>query len=350
MDVNYDYSAAFKGISVKLKKRFLRKPNVSDAIEEYTALSKQLESEECYSLAGYCLQQVAKCYHSVGNTVSESAALQNAAKQYLNSEISTTIEAGILNFNENLISAISLYEEAIRLHCDQNERLIAAKLCLELADILAQKFDKHFESIPYYERAFGLFSTPNESTNSLSAIFVLFKLAAIKVFTCDYSGALSTYTDICNSILNKCLQSAPMSTSSNKEDYLLTSQQNQMYNKPIGIYSHLLVEADISKLLLLLYLKPTKMKPEHSNTIEVYSWFQTLSNANTNYMPVLLMDRDLFILLQSFVMSCQSNDLKLLNTLQTDLWPLLNDVQNFLLNLITDQLLNSSYTDDLLFQ
>jgi hypothetical protein len=349
MDVNYDYSAAFKGISVKLKKRFLRKPNVSDAIEEYTALSKQLESEECHGLAGYCLQQVAKCYHSVGNTVSESAALHTAAKQYLNSEISTTIEAGILTFNENLISAISLYEEAIRLHCDQNERQLAAKLCLELADILAQKFDKHFESIPYYERAFALFSTPNEPSSPLSAIFVLFKLASIKTFTCDYSGALSTYTDICNSILNKCLQS-PVSTSTSKDDFLLNSQHNQMYNKPIGIYSYLLVEADISKLLLLLYLKPTKMKPEHSNTIEVYSWFQTLSNANTNYMPALLMDRDLFILLQSFVMSCQSNDLKLLNTLQTELWPLLNDVQNFLLNLITDQLLNSSYTDDLLFQ
>ena len=70
MDVNYDYSAAFKGISVKLKKRFLRKPNVSDAIEEYSALSKQLESEECYSLAGYCLQQVAKCYHKAAQKVS----------------------------------------------------------------------------------------------------------------------------------------------------------------------------------------------------------------------------------------------------------------------------------------
>ena len=71
MDANYDYNASFKSISLKLKKRFLRKPNVLDAIEEYTTLSKQLENEECHSLAGYCMQQVAKSYHSVGNTISE---------------------------------------------------------------------------------------------------------------------------------------------------------------------------------------------------------------------------------------------------------------------------------------
>ena len=130
MDVNYDYKNAFKAISLKLKKRFLRKPNVADAIEEYTALSKQLESEECFGLAGYCLQQVAKCYHSVGNTCSESAALQTASKQYLNAEISSSIESGILTFNENLSSAISIYEEVIKLHCEQNERIIAAKVCL----------------------------------------------------------------------------------------------------------------------------------------------------------------------------------------------------------------------------
>lgn len=58
MDANYDYNAAFKSISLKLKKRFLRKPNVLDAIEEYTSLSKQLENEECFGLSAYCMQQV----------------------------------------------------------------------------------------------------------------------------------------------------------------------------------------------------------------------------------------------------------------------------------------------------
>ncbi len=124
MDNNIDYNAAFKSISAKLKKKFLRKPNISEAIDEYTALSRQLENEECFGLSAYCLQQVAKSFHSVGNTVSESAALQQAAKLYLNSEISASIETGSLTLNEDLTSAISLYEDAIRLHCDQNEKLL----------------------------------------------------------------------------------------------------------------------------------------------------------------------------------------------------------------------------------
>lgn len=352
MDVNYDYGANFKSISLKLKKKFLRKPNVSEAIEEYTALSKQLENEECFGLAGYCMQQVAKSYHSVGNTVSESSALQSAAKQYLNSEISSTIESGTITFNEDLLSSISIYEECIRLHCDQNEKLLAAKLSLELADMLAQKFDRHFESISYYEKAVNLFlSAQNvnqqEQSPCFYVIFAQLKLAALKVFTCDYSGALSSYTDICNLILTKCGQNK---TNASNKPLQSVGAPNTISNKPIGIYSRLLVESDISKLLLLLYLKPTKMKPEHTNTIEVYSLFQTLTSSNTNYLPVDCMDKDLFILLQSFVMACQSNDFKILYTLQTELWPQLNHVQNYIINLITDQLVNSSYTDDLLSQ
>ncbi len=148
------------------------------------------------------------------------------------------------------------------------------------------------------------------------------------------SGALNSYTNICNAILSKCAK--PNSTPA-----------APAYDRPIGYHSKLLVESDITKLLLLLYLKPTKMKSEHSNTLEVYSWFQTLSNTS-GYLPVACMDRDLFILLQSFVMACQSNDAKILYSLQTELWPVLNTIQNYLVNLITDQLLHSSYTDDLL--
>ena len=349
MDVNTDYNATFKSISAKLKKRFLRKPNVSEAIEEYTQLAKQLENEECHGLSAYCYQQIAKCFHSVGNIVSESSALQTAARQYLNSEISSSVESNILTFGEDLLSSISMYEEVIKLHCEQNERQLAGKLCLELADVLALKFEKYFEAIAYYERAVTLYSDQQVGLNAIQVLIIQVKLGALKVFTCDYSGALSTYTDICNSIVSKFAQQSQQASSN-----MPTSSARQVtfvnYNKPIGIYATLLAEADISKLLLLLCLKPTtKMKPEHTNTLEVYSWFQTLSTSS-NYLAIECIDRDLFILLQSFVMACQSNDIKLLYTLQTELWPYLNHVQNYVLNLITDQLLHSSYTDDLLSQ
>ena len=382
MDMNSDYSSTFKAISGQLKKRFLRKPNVANAIDEYTALSRQLESEECSSLAGYCMQQVARCQRGVGNPLAESAALQLAAKHYLNAEIAATVETATLTFNENLTSCMSLYDEAIRLHELQHERLLAAKLCLEMADILHERFERHYEAMPYYERAAALFAT---STQALphqyahAALFVQFKLAAIKVFTADMSGALNIYTDICHAISNRSIQTLKQQQQTQQS---LSVGDVSANKAPIGVYATLLVEADISKLLLLVYLKPTKMRAEHSTTIEVYTWFQSLSSmpsssagasaqstaghgqvhgygggsgsggggATGAYMPVLCMDRDLFILLQSFVMACQSLDLRLLRTLQSDLQPALNDVQNHLVSLIVDQLLDSSYTDDLLFQ
>lgn len=346
MDVHYDYNLAFKSISEKLKKKFLRKPNVSDAIDEYTALSKQLDSEESFSLSAACWQQVAKCYHSVGNVVSESAALQNAAKNYLHSETATTIESNNITFNEDLLSVISTYDEAIKLHCDQNERVLSAKLCLELADILAVKYEKYFESIPYYERAISL-SVNSESSQQLQVALIQLKLAAIKVFTCDYLSALKIYTEITNSISNMNLLSSSRSSSFRGSD--LTGL-NQIFAKPQGLSARLLTEADISKLLLLIYSNPTKLQPEQKQTLEVYSSFQTLSNSAANYLPVICLNRNIFILLQSFVMACQSNDVKLLHTLQTELWPQLSDVQNYLLNMIIDQIVNSSYTDDLLSQ
>lgn len=128
-------------------------------------------------------------------------------------------------------------------------------------------------------------------------------------------------------------------------------QSSIVYNKPIGLLSRLLVDADISKLLLLIYLKPSKLRAEHTHTIEVYSWFQALSSPH-QYLPAQCMSRDLFIMLQSFVMACQSNDTLSLRTLQAELVDLLDphahQVHVYLIDLIVAQLLNSSYTDDLL--
>jgi len=384
MDAKFDYNNSFKSISTKLKKRFLRKPNVTEAIDEYTALGKQLETEECFGLSAYCMQQVARSYHSVGNTVSESSALQSAAKQYINAEEASGTVKGSISLGEDLLSAISVYEEAIKLHCDQNERQLAGKLCLELADILVDKFDHYFEAIPYYERAISLFSYVHQTqigstyqineTSSIQALLVQAKLATLKVFTCDYNGALGLYSDICNSIMmrynnmnsngNNSVSNFQMSSSSFKKssdakakDFdtlsLHSTSSSSIGNvqnmKPTGYFASLLVDADICKLLLLLYLKPIKLKPEHSATLEVYSWFQAIPESHA-YTPVSCMDKDLFILLQSFVMVLQSQDSKLIKSLQTELWSHFNEVQNHLTHLISQQLSNSSQTDELLIQ
>lgn len=196
MDVNYDYNSSFKSISLKLRKRFLRKPNLSEAIDEYTALSRLLDSEDHpSSLSAYCLQQVARCHHSVGNSTLESSALQSAARKYLSAHIVASVETRTTTLDEDLLSAISVFDECIRVHCEQaGERQLAAKLCVEVGDLLGARFEKYFEAIPYYERAIVLFGDPsvslaaNNANASIQVLLICLKLAVLKVYTCDYAG------------------------------------------------------------------------------------------------------------------------------------------------------------------
>jgi tetratricopeptide (TPR) repeat protein len=181
MDPTYDYNGAFKATVNKLKKRFLRKPNISEAIDEYTFLSNKLENEQAYTLSAQCQQQVAKLHQSTGNYVLQSGSLQSAAHLFLISEHESTCEVGLVTFGEDLINAVSLYDDAIRVHCDHNEKHLAGKLCVEIADLLTQKYEKYDQALQYYERALTLFESQeqlsNESTNNtLQSILVLAKL------------------------------------------------------------------------------------------------------------------------------------------------------------------------------
>jgi factor VIII intron 22 protein len=341
MDPNFDYNSAFKAIATKLKRRFLRKPNINEAIDEYQSLSKKLESEECHSLSGRCLEQVAKAYHTIGNFPSESTSLQLAAKQYLKQIESNRAN---ISFGEDLLSVISLYEDAIRLNCDQNERHNAAKLCLELADILSEKFDHYFEAIPYYERSIALFTYNCEPGSSIQSLFVQAKLSTLKVFTCNYQDALTLYSDVCNLVIQRYSKGLSQQNEAKNKDTDTISLHstssfsfvNQTQTKPIGFFANILVDSDICKLLLLLLIKPNKLKQDYAITMETYSWFQTqIDSTNAqSYLPASCMNKDLFILLQSFVMATQSNDIDIVKELQLELYPHLNDVQNHLINQI----------------
>ncbi|KAK2156634.1 hypothetical protein LSH36_208g01049 [Paralvinella palmiformis] len=78
---------------------------------------------------------------------------------------------------------------------------------------------------------------------------------------------------------------------------------------------------------------PQRIRPEHAQTLEKYAWQSTEED------PVVsCFSEDLFLLLQSIVMACQSKDLESLNSLQVELWPLLSAEQNHLLHLVIQEL------------
>ena len=49
-----EYLTEYRNISNKLKKRFLRRPNVSEASEQFRGLAKRLEDNEEPQYAAYC--------------------------------------------------------------------------------------------------------------------------------------------------------------------------------------------------------------------------------------------------------------------------------------------------------
>jgi hypothetical protein len=185
MDQTFDYNGTFRAITSKLRKRFLRKPNTNEAIDEYALLSNRLENEQAYTLSAHCLQQVAKLHQNTGNYVLQSGALQSAAHLYLKAEHESTCEIGLITFGEDLLSALSLYDDAIRVHCDHNEKHLAGKLCVEIADVLTLTYEKYTQALQYYERALGLFQNNEQDsikssnepiTHTLQSILVLSKL------------------------------------------------------------------------------------------------------------------------------------------------------------------------------
>ena len=84
-----EFLPEFKGIHNKLKKRFLRKPNVSEASEQFGKLAKKMQSKEEPQYEGLCHLAVARCERSLGNSPGESEALVVAARSFLKAELAT---------------------------------------------------------------------------------------------------------------------------------------------------------------------------------------------------------------------------------------------------------------------
>ncbi|CAG0914371.1 unnamed protein product [Notodromas monacha] len=78
-----DFWTKYRGLAAKLKKRFLKKPNVAEVADEFRSLAKRLAGDEHRPLAGVCSLAVARCEQTIGNLPCEAEALLNAARLFL---------------------------------------------------------------------------------------------------------------------------------------------------------------------------------------------------------------------------------------------------------------------------
>lgn len=301
-----DFLGQYKLISTKLKKKFLRKPNVAEASEEFGILAKELENQECPHYAAFCCLAVARCEHTLGNSVGETRSLIKAAQLFLETE-EQNHKLLCPGFDENLNAALSCYAHAIKVYLDNNKISLGASLCLEVGQAL-HLLGRTSQAIPHFQKAAEL-----QCCNPLGYLNAMDYVAMYKIEIGDYNGALNVLTEM----------------------YPIAEERGgASCDKPLGAFTAILAKCEVtSVLLLLLQPTPQKLKPEHARLLEKYAWESSEDDSSDapTVDSFLILDEDLYLLLQSVVIACQSQNIGALKALRNDLWPFLSAQQNHLL-------------------
>ncbi|XP_069470672.1 40-kDa huntingtin-associated protein-like isoform X2 [Ambystoma mexicanum] len=311
MAADGDFLLRYRAVSNKLKKRFLRKPNVAEASEQFGQLAKELKQQDCLQYAGFCNLAMARCEQTLFNAPGEAMALTEAARLFLQAEKDIHC-LHCPSFEEHLQASINCFSFAIKVYIELNQPVMAASLCLELGNAL-QEMNKLGEAVVYFQRAAELqYQVPIECLLSLGYV------ASCKLMTRDYDGALAVFTEMQLLAQEKGLHTSGSGT-------------------PIGAFLDVIVRCEVSRVLLLMLLQPPpqKLLPEHAQTLEKYDWEAFDSHSHANYLP-----EGMFLLLQSVVMACQEKDNESLKVLQVELWPLLTPEQNHLLHLLLEEMIS----------
>merc|ERR1711953_765888 len=297
-----DYLAEYRNISNKLKKRFLRRPNVSEASEQFRGLAKRLEDNEEPQYAAYCHLATGRCEATVGNHPGEIEAVTAAARNFLKSEIEVqTLKNPSFEFQ--LTSAVSCYSQAAKLQEDQGRPQLAGSLNMELADAL-WNLRRPGEALPYYQRAGDLFEK-----DILDVIQAKLKVVACHVKTLDFHNALLVLSDLANiAELNEPLE-------------LSRVQEN----------------IEILRVILLLIIEPSShnTSPHLLNVLEKYR--NTADNLDLDKPISPYISIEMSDLLQSLVMATDTINAESLLYLEDELYSHLSDQQRGLLRVLVSQ-------------
>ncbi|KAM9577488.1 40-kDa huntingtin-associated protein-like [Trichechus inunguis] len=356
-----DFLARYRLVSNKLKKRFLRKPNVAEAGEQFGQLGRELRAQECLPYAAWCQLAVARCQQALFHGPGEALALTEAARLFLRQERDARQRLVCpAAYGEPLQAAASALGAAVRLHLELGQPAAAAALCLELAAAL--------RDLGQPAAAAGHFQRAAQLQLPLAALQALGDAASCQLLARDYNAALAVFTRmqrLAREHGTHPVQPAPPPPPPPPQQQQLQGPQppgpppgpdtvpalpvplpaNAASAAPppaaLGAFSDVLVRCEVSRVLLLLLLQPppAKLLPEHAHTLEKYSWeaFDSHGQDSSGQLP-----EELFLLLQSLVMATQEKDTEAIKSLQVEMWPLLSAEQNHLLHLVLQETISPS--------
>ncbi|XP_004923956.1 uncharacterized protein LOC101741560 [Bombyx mori] len=270
-DLNSSFTEQYMNINTKMKKRFMRKPNVSEATNEFIALAIQCEHSEQPTFAGHSYVGAAKCEASVGNFLGEAEHYISAARQFIKAEMKLKSMKFYSPERENLEAGIGCFLQALNKYPEKSP--IRTSLLMELASNLSTLGHKA-EAISYYQQALD---TVVDYTMKLMA---LWNLMILQIDSEKFSMALETSNTICDSKLN--------------------------------IPEDLLTEVQVTRILLAILVKPAD-EDKPSSLKQVF--FDLMNDIETEALPL---STDLRLKLQSITVSEQEGDMTSLVALLAD--------------------------------
>ncbi|XP_060521285.1 40-kDa huntingtin-associated protein-like [Cylas formicarius] len=287
----------YRVISGKLKKRFLRKPNVTEASESFVKLGQQCESQDLPSYAALSWMAAARCEGSLGNIPGETSYMIRSARQFLNAEEKDFSTGCVRVPSDNLQAGLSCFNHAA-IRCPE-ECTIPVGLELEIVEFL-KRIDRN-EYIETYIRN----SVEISEGRPKAKIHSLDLLGSHFISSGDYVAALKSYLEVSDTLCQ-------FHDSGYKSELLLKCEVNCVF------------------LLLILHPVPQKLSPKLGKILEKYAW----GDKNDKSIESCHMSEKMFLLLQSLVIMCQSFDTNGLTELEGEFWPLLSNEQKDLLRLL----------------
>lgn len=280
-----DFLTKYHNISTKLKKRFLRKPNVAEASDQFSGLAIECEQKELWQYAGLCSLAAARCQGTLDNASAELNFLIKAGREFLTAD-KKTMDIGCPSIgHENSQAAVSCFGHSlVRCTGQPGFSTMSAGLALELALALGPSP----AGIHQLRKAIEIFPTPKTITT----------LVSYHIKQGDYITALQILTEFFEFV----------------ETYVNAGAK--------GNYNVILHRCEITRVLLLLILQPSpqRLAASLAQVLEKYAWEESPNNG-------LNMGEDEQLLLQSLVLACQSHDYQALLDLEGELWPYFNTEQ-----------------------
>ncbi|XP_068617852.1 uncharacterized protein [Battus philenor] len=298
-DLNASFDEQYININTKLKKRFLRKPNVSEATNEFIGLAIQCEHSEQPSFAGQTYVGAAKCEALAGNHLGEAEQYLAAARQFIKAEQKLLALKFYSPDRENIEAAIGCFMQALSKYPEKSP--IRTSILMELANDLVTLNHK-LEALAYYEEALD---TVSEGAMKLMYMMNL------------------------HNLLIEC----------GKFDDAL-QLGNKIYHSNKKIPEGILTEIQVSRILLALLVEPDEdSKPQSLKQL----FIDLMNDTETEAIPF---NTDLRLKLQSIVISHAAADVQSLISVAEDTKVYLTLQQVDLLRALIGGDKNSNYNRD----